>query len=128
MKTLHILQDGTRLFNTGKAHLGDGLFYGLVLRNETEKQAQKSLKKIVPYNTTLHDLIIDMKEHNCGTVKIITDDDGIKIWVGFKCACGTKWRIPLAELKACIVHFPEYREKIRSTESRKLFAKSLTKV
>jgi len=60
MNTLKIQSDEIRLFTTGKSHLGDGILYGLMLRNESDEQAQ-SLTKIVPKNTTLNDLIKDMK-------------------------------------------------------------------
>jgi len=124
--TLKIQSDGTRLFDTGKNHIGDGLMYGFVLQHKTPKGIQKSLRKMVPYNTTLRDMLDDMMTHDCGSVRLTVDDDRTMIEVGFKCTCGIKWRIPLAELKACCVHFPEYEEVIKTTESREHLARSIS--
>ena len=124
--TLQIQPDGERLFTTGTAYIGDGFLYGFVLRGKSKKNIEKSLKKMVRYNTVLNDLITDIKSHVCDNKKITIKDDRTRLVIGFKCFCGTKWGVPLAELKACCVHFPEYKKLFETDKSRIQLAESLS--
>jgi len=126
MSTLKVA-DGVRRFTTGKSHLGDSFVYSFVLSEkecESEEEVKKFLNEVVPHNTSIPDFLKDVKEHCCSRKNITRDDDKVRIEIGFTCACGVRWVIPLADVKACAVHFPEYKESVRTSDSRDDWIKS----
>jgi len=123
---LKIQEDGTRLFTTCDARIGDGILYALEMSKSschTPKQIQAYLKERVPMNTSLPDMLHDMIIHGCGNVGVgkgmLSDDDKGRLLIGYTCeGCETKWRVPLSDLKASVVHFPEYAEVFRTAKAR----------
>ncbi len=116
------------VYSTGRAKLSDSLLYGFALKDVPTENINEELKKLVPSNETLVEMISDIESHKCTCPKIIKDDFKEKMQIGFKCeGCQTKWRVSLPELKSCIVYHPELKELFRESESRDIFAEQLTK-
>jgi hypothetical protein len=125
MSTLRVQEDRTRLFTTGDARVGDGILLAFSMPKDckTDEEIREYLKKTVPMNTSLPDMLSDMGIHGCENAGVgkgmLSDDDKGRLLIGYTCeGCETKWRVPLADLKASVVHFPEYAEAFRTAKSR----------
>jgi len=124
VSTLRIRDNGERVFTNGKAKLFDSFIYASVW--DKQEDINKFLLRTVPHNSSLPDLEGDILAHKCDNPTLQCDDNKGKCEVGFKCTgCGTRWMIPLPDVKASITHYPKYRCLIRTTKSRAKWLKKL---
>lgn len=115
------------VFTTGNHSIGDGIFLALKCKETEPEKIREWLRNNVPYNGTLVELVAAIKAHKCPNRKIVRHDNAAKVHVGFKCiGCEEQWYVPLPDLKACVNHHPEFREVMRTNESREALAEELT--
>jgi hypothetical protein len=131
MSNTMTIKDGVRVFTGAgkdpKKNLGFGLRYEFHQCYQNEGEWHHWLKSgKVPKNTSLCDMIKDIKKHKCRDKKFVLSENHNYFQAGFCCVvCDTIWRISSCDLYTCFVHFPEYKENFSSPEAREKFAESL---